>query len=1185
MNGLVQFTIHNKSKLLKRTHHALVSFTTSILVFLSATAFAEDIELYLGDSSSFGKTRSQVLIIFDTSGSMGDKKWVKPAYNPAGSYDGTTGDNYIFYTKGKTPVSDIPKPSDASELRKFNVNINGCDTAKTSLAKYGFYTGRVRQYTYQGQSGKWSELLTTDGSNISLIDCESDINASNNANGSKYLNGGVLTNLPNPSTGYPIDGKGDASNPEFYTANVVDSNTRWGGDLVTLYSAKYLRWYHKTDLSTVKRSLKDIAQESVTNVINSAPEVDFGLQVFNYNAGSANSGGNGGRIAHGIHESTLTSRTKLLSIIENKLVASGNTPLCETLYEAAQYFQGKSIVYGKQSDNSRLPLRDKTIERDSNTKYTSPFSVCSNDQINVIIITDGEPTQDTNANGAIKALTSTGPFNLNGTNNYLAALAGWMYNNDLNQTLDGDQTAKTSTVGFGENAQTDAEPLLIAAAQSGGGEYYPADDSATLSAALNSFLSSINPSNDTLTSASVASNTFDRTKTLEYVYYAMFQPDIGPRWQGNIKKYKVIDGIQYGTNSKKAVDSKGYFSTDVQSYWSGDIDGNEVAQGGVAEMLRTKTDRTIYSDLGAAGALVEFNQSNAKAASAFGSQTNLATTLDVADNQNTINEYFDWMSGVDVDDADEDGDTTDIRPDVFGDPLHSKPIVLNYGNNGIYIAVGTNQGALHMFQDLDPDSKTGDVDEAWAFIPKDFFPNIRPLRENYSTASKIYGVDGPITSHIVDHNGNGIVDGADQAWLFFGLRRGGSSYYAINVTNPLVPSKMWQIKAGETSGFGDLGQTWSQPKVAYSKLNISGSTAKPVLFFGGGYDINKDNSGVGTADNVGKGIYMVDAENGTLKWSLTSSQFEDSIPSAIGTLDSDADGLTDRLYVGDTGGNVWRVDMPDTDTSKFSLFQLASFGHATSNEDDRRFFYEPSIVRTFITETIDSGQKNGSGDAIVVKEEIPYDAILIGSGDRVTPLSIDTKDVFYMIKDANIKTQEFTTSSVPATPAPLMVSDLFNYTDDPFKGLTGVSYDSKAKEVSEYSGWYFDFEQSGEKNTASALVINNVAYFTSFTPPDLTGTPVSCLLPSGQGWLYAVDLALGTKKYNWEAEDSRNREDRIAFISEQFLGAPTLIVTETDDGDPTTDDADGNIIVGRKVIPVGFNLETLRNYLYVDEAQ
>lgn len=1185
MNKVARLKIRNKSNLLKLTTNALARFSASMLFLISVTALAEDIELYLGDSSTFGKKRSQVLIVFDTSGSMGDKKWVKPAYDPTENYDGTTGDSYIFYTKGKTPVSDIPKPSDGSELRKFNVNINGCDTAKVALAKYGFYTGRVRQYTYQGQSGKWSELLTTDGTNVSIIDCESDVNASNDANASKYLNGGVLTNLPNPGTGYPIDGKGDATNPEFYTANAADSNSRWAGDFVTLYSAKYLRWYHKNDLTTVRRTLKDIAQESVTNVINSAPEVDFGLQVFNYNYGTANNGGNGGRIAHGIHESTPASRTSLISIIENKLVASGNTPLCESLYEAAQYFRGESIVYGKQSDNSRLPLRDKTIEKDSNTKYISPFSVCSNDQVNVIIITDGKPTQDTQADGAIKVLTPTGPFNLNGTNNYLAALAGWMYNNDLNATLDGDQTARTSTVGFGENAQTDAEPLLIAAAQSGGGEYYPADDSATLSAALNSFLSSINPSNDTLTSASVASNTFDRTKTLEYVYYAMFQPDRGPRWQGNIKKYKIINGTQYGKNNKQAVDNNGYFSKDVKSYWSDDVDGNEVAKGGVAEMLRVKTNRTIYSDLGTGGALVEFTQDKAKAASAFGSQADLAIALDVANNQIIIDEYFDWMSGVDVDDADDDGDTTDIRPDVFGDPLHSKPIVLNYGNNGIYIAVGTNQGALHMFEDLDPDSTTGGVDEAWAFIPKDFFPNIRPLRENYATADKIYGVDGPITSHIVDNNGNGIVDGADQAWLFFGLRRGGSSYYAINVTNPLVPSQMWQIKAGKTAGFGDLGQTWSQPKIAYSKLNILGKTAKPVLFFGGGYDINKDNPGVGSADTVGKGIYMVDAESGTLKWSTTSAQFEDSIPSAIGTLDSDADGLTDRLYVGDTGGNVWRVDMPDTDTSKFSLFNLASFGHATSNADDRRFFYEPSIVRAFITETFDSGKKNSNGDAIIVKEEIPYDAVLIGSGDRVTPLSIDTKDVFYMIKDANIKTQEFTATSIPATPTTLMLGDLFNYTDDPFKDLTGASFDSKAKEVSEKSGWYFKFEQTGEKNTASALVINNVAYFTSFTPPDLTGTLVSCLLPSGQGWLYAVDLALGTKKYNWEAEDARNREDRIAFISEQFLGSPTLIVTDHDDGDPSTDDSDGNIIVGRKVIPVGFNLETLRNYLYVDEAQ
>ena len=34
-----------------------------------------------------------------------------------------------------------------------------------------------------------------------------------------------------------------------------------------------------------------------------------------------------------------------------------------------------------------------------------------------------------------------------------------------------------------------------------------------------------------------------------------------------------------------------------------------------------------------------------------------------------------------------------------------------------------------------------------------------------------------------------------------------------------------------------------------------------------------------------------------------------SIPSDITRLDSDGDGKVDRLYVGDTGGRVWRFDI------------------------------------------------------------------------------------------------------------------------------------------------------------------------------------------------------------------------------------------------------------------------------------
>lgn len=140
--------------------------------------------------------------------------------------------------------------------------------------------------------------------------------------------------------------------------------------------------------------------------------------------------------------------------------------------------------------------------------------------------------------------------------------------------------------------------------------------------------------------------------------------------------------------------------------------------------------------------------------------------------------------------------------------------------------------------------------------------------------------------------------------------------------------------------------------------------------------------------------------------------------------------------------------------------------------------------------------------------------------------------------------------------------------------------------VSKKSGWYFSLTNSGEKSSAEAIVINGIVYFTTFIPPNLDPDIVHCEQPNGKGLLYAVDLALGTTVYNWD-EDNPDAEPEVSTeISEQFLGAPTLIVVPDDDGDPETDDdAVGNIIVGRKIIPVGFTLQTMRTYLYISEEQ
>lgn len=1181
---------------------------TSFLALLSLTtvtlSFAEDIELYVSDAVKASAKKSKVLIIFDNSGSMGTLHDVDapyqegdevPVYYPPESASHAYNDDATYFNKGSSDgFSSIPdSPSDG---RRFNTLVNSCESSKEALRTKGFYTGHIREYNLKGNSGTWDEIRDNNGFNtIKVIDCQEDV-----------INE-KPENIASLDPGYPADNLGTKQAPIYHTTLPGDSDVIWSGSLVTLYTANYLRWYHTAVKDEITETRLETAVRSITNVIDTTGGIEFGLEIFNNNNGDSASNNNGGRVVSGIKEMTPTNKTSLISMIEDDLTAFTWTPLCESTYEAQQYFAGKTVEYGDDALASSNPKADSTIVNSS--KYITPFNECT-DKAYIILITDGVPSFDSGADSKIEGLTSKVQNGLDSDGNpvladvtftgshekfdnssfgynkewyntgssHLPALAGWMNTYDVNLALDGVQTVSTHTIGFSEGAE-DAAPLLIETAKRGGGKYFAASDGLQLTAALQSTLLSLIPSNDSLTSASVAANNFDRTETLNSVYYAMFDPQNGPRWQGNLKKYKVIDSVQLGANDLPALEkSTGHFSKGVQSFWSPSVDGNRVAEGGVASWFATKDvdERIVYSDIGTDGAIALLNTD-----ALAGNEQKFADDLGIA--LTDVADYFNWNLGMDVDDEDKDGSRTDMRADVFGDPLHSKPLVVNYGNS-IRIVIGTNAGALHMFEDA------GDtVSEKWAFMPTELFPNITGLRDNYSTASKIYGIDGQITSHINDKDGDGVIETGDSVWIFFGLRRGGDSYYAMDISSPDSPSIMWHIKSGST-GFKHLGQTWSQPKVGYSKLNVSDSVASPVLFFGGGYDIKKDQGGAGGDDSKGQSIYMVDAETGALKWSLAPTDGDttfpgtDSIPSSIALLDSNGNGLVDRLYTGDTGGNVWRVDMPGDTKTDFSVFKLASLGGVT-NATDRRFFYEPSIVRTFIAETITTNvvDENGETKSITVHQEKPYDAILIGSGDRSNPLGTDTDDIFFMIKDENIKTQTFSASSKPVKPDALTKSDLYDFTLDPFAQImTTTERETLELAVSAKSGWFIDFTQTGEKNTSSAIVINGVAYYTSFTPPEFAAALIDCKPPSGKGWLYAVDLALGTKKFNWLSEDSDNREDRIALISEQFLGSPTLIVLPDDPGDLKSD-ATGNLIVGRKIIGVNFSLKTMRSYLYITE--
>ena len=92
------------------------------------------------------------------------------------------------------------------------------------------------------------------------------------------------------------------------------------------------------------------------------------------------------------------------------------------------------------------------------------------------------------------------------------------------------------------------------------------------------------------------------------------------------------------------------------------------------------------------------------------------------------------------------------------------------------IYTATNDGYLHA---IDGDTGT----ELWSFVPKQVLGNMTRLFFDPSSKYKQYGLDGNVVPIVKDANKNGIVDGADFVVLIFGMRRGGSTYFALDVTN------------------------------------------------------------------------------------------------------------------------------------------------------------------------------------------------------------------------------------------------------------------------------------------------------------------------------------------------------------------------------------------------------------------
>jgi type IV pilus assembly protein PilY1 len=705
--------------------------------------------------------------------------------------------------------------------------------------------------------------------------------------------------------------------------------------------------------------------------------------------------------------------------------------------------------------------------------------------------------------------------------------------------LVGTQTVTTYTIGFaGANS-----PVLENAASKGGGAFYLAEDASELSAVLTELISKIRDFSPTVAAPTVPLSALNRAQNALDVYLAFFAPVTSQSWKGTVKRYRLSDqAADCGTDQVLCLIGKTVLSSglknierqesdgagltltvvdpDAVSFWNPTTlkDGSKPDSGGTGYQLisqgvsYTPASRNVYTYItsGATSTTLTnstnlWNEDNTRV-----TKTLLGNAAMSDAQRSTLINFARGGNPGDTACSDSTSATacTSWRTWPHGDVQHSRPVLVAYNTTPTadtevggsatratshYLFFLSNTGVLHAV-----DASTGQ--EAWAFVIQEAFSQLNAAMINASGVS-LDLADGAPSVWVDRGDSNGIVDGSERVWIFFGLRRGGRVYYALDITSVTAPKFMWKISPTErctgtsctaSTDFAQLGQTWSAPFVGRVAATTGASGARPngntdpVIMFGGGYDPQQDTYPlpVGTTqDTMGKALFVVEGSTGALVKSFTNvaadflnaaSGIEWSIPSDLTVLNTDGDGqgFLDRIVVGDVGGNLWRFDISNADATAWKGKKLASL--SDTGVPNRKIFFAPSVVPQ------------------LAPFPIEWDAIYVGTGDREHPLVTPTSDKIFMVADFDIGL-----NATAGAAASFVGGDFLQLTESSTSGVVPASLVTKR-------GWYRDL-QPGEKVTGPTFVINQKLRFGTYNP---TAQSSDCL-PPGEGRLNEINALYG----------------------------------------------------------------------------
>jgi type IV pilus assembly protein PilY1 len=1125
----------------------LAAFALAAALMLPAAAGRAD------DTTLFSAAVApNVLLVIDNSGSMNEVVW-HPAYDPAGNPSCNYWDDDETYYVRST-YTDTPDDDDTNGFRtgNFSVSSSGCVSGSRNI----FQDSEV--HTLGGNPTRWDGKYLNWYYSAAADPYISQITSTTNGTFSSCLGGGS----------YPLYRRARVTAAKNILKDVICQVNQQGD--VRFGLAQFRLSQSQSDGNG-----NDVNGGYVLVPINDYHDASGNPNVYTLNGVSDSHGDHLNNAIESLEGETNTPLAETLFQVYTYFMSrtTTNRPFGvngTTRFPNYTYRPRETGVGGDHSTSGAPTVPDSPVQYACQKNF-------------VILITDGEPTKDdfdsssptSTATGFSSYTNLIGDYNADGETEtnipascncdssgaegtlYLDDIAKFMHEHDFRLDLDGDQTLDVYTVGF--TTTPFANALLEKTANVANGQYHFSNSAEALSTAIITTITDVIEKSQSFTAATVPAS---RTADGEQLYVSLFTPKEAPYWEGHLRSYRLTGaGEIFDRNGACAIDdpSGDCFSgsflpvSSNPPYWD------------AADMMPVPDDRELRASVLRSGVptMVEFVHeapvgvvppSDAVAAADLNVTWpvvgGVPTGSVATDAETYAAEVVGNVRGCEFGTG-ANGIACDERDALLGDIFHSNPVVVGQpplfdpdpsykafktlvtGRDRVIYA-GDNSGFLHGFlaglwqpTATPPQYNAGGTDggkELFGFMPWPARQTIRHKPLDSSTRDNYYVDGSPTAADVWFYSsyltGSKLSNGSEwRTILVGGLRQGGESFYALDVTNPAAnvctspasgsgfPCYLWEFPRENDGGtYQDyVGQTWGDPIITRIRVDVGGEVMdRWVVVVSGGYHERSDpnaHASYGEDEKKGRSLWVLDAKTGEpLAWRTFDDAGDCSTSDPTVTdeqgmcyafaatpavFDTDGDRYADVIYAGDLGGNLWkwvikeplRLSDATTAADQNADWPFRKFFSAPTYTDGvtfyKSFYFPPAGTRknSKIWLAIGTGERND----------------LLFMGDAGTT---DDNNRFYVIEEIDLH-DTFGPADVVTEP------DLTDLTDD----------DDNCVSLGSQRG-YFLVGSEGEKWVTNVEIFAGYVIANSYVSEGISTDPCEI---TGQAflWIFRVECSEG----------------------------------------------------------------------------